>query len=203
MPSYRPSRNSLVTLALTSFVAFTLGACAPAPPLTIAAPEPAPARARRSPLAELPSTGLVLVVYKGARTLAVYRDGRFDRRYAVVFGKQPNGRKRYQGDMRTPEGLYRVKSKAHHPRWRQFIAIDYPNSSDIEEYKREIARGRVPAISGENLDIGSGLGIHGNDRPVEQINGDNWTKGCVAMRNDDVDELASLVPVGTPILFLP
>ena len=72
----------------------------------------------RSALAGLPSTGLVLVVYKGARTLAVYRDGRFDRRYAVVLGKQPNGRKRYQGDMRTPEGLYHVKSKSRHPRWR-------------------------------------------------------------------------------------
>jgi murein L,D-transpeptidase YafK len=196
-------RRALVSLAAAVLVLPPLVGCVQQRP----APPPTPQSAHRvvepSPLSQLPTDGLALVVYKRARTLAVYEDGRFRKRYAVVLGKRPQGSKRFAGDMRTPEGLYWIKDKHPHARWRYFITIDYPNELDQARYERELSAGLIPNINGIQQGIGGSLGIHGNDRPGEQSAGSNWTKGCVAMMNDDVRELYTMVRVGTPVLFLP
>ena len=186
-------------LAAALLMATGLGACSPAP---LPVPDnPAPIAA--APTIAVPDDELAVVVHKGDKVLAIYREGQVHKTFPVVLGRRPDGRKRFQGDMRTPEGLYRVTQKKLHPRWQFFISIDYPNMHDVHAYDRDSSAGLIPVISGETVPIGGGLGIHGNDRPSEQIDGRDWTRGCVAMRNRDVRELYTMVEVGTPILFVP
>lgn len=151
----------------------------------------------------VPDDGVAVVVRKGLRRLELYRDGSIEKQFPVVFGPRPEGRKRFQGDMRTPEGLYRITQKQEHARWQVFLGIDYPNQYDERSYQRDLSAGLIPVIDGDQVPIGGGLGIHGNDRPEEQVSGRGWTRGCVAMRNADARELYDRVPIGTPILFIP
>jgi len=120
----------------------------------------------------------------------------------VVLGLSPEGRKRFEGDARTPEGRYHVTSIRKHRRWHYFIAINYPNSDDVRAYRSEIRAGTVPTLGGRPLGIGAGLGIHGNDRPGDQTAGRDWTKGCVAMDNGDLELVGAAVGVGTPVVLL-
>jgi murein L,D-transpeptidase YafK len=143
------------------------------------------------------------VVYKEARTLAVYREGRMYKRYPVVLGKQPKGTKRFEGDMRTPEGLYWIDGKQAHPRWAYFMSINYPNDDDRRAYSRASEEGSLPEIAGRLPSIGGAIGIHGTDRTREQLAGIDWTRGCIALRNEHIAELYSLVNIGTPVLLLP
>lgn len=140
-----------------------------------------------------------IVIYKSKRTLALYRNGDFEKEFRVSLGLQPMGRKRHADDARTPEGLYRVVGKRRHPRWQHFLAIDYPNATDRRRYEEAVRDGRIPDDGGSPFAIGDAVGIHGNDRPGDQEKGLDWTKGCVAMKAADIAELAARVPVGTPV----
>ncbi|HYC53831.1 MAG TPA: L,D-transpeptidase [Candidatus Binatia bacterium] len=142
---------------------------------------------------------LQIVVFKKERKLKVYRFGQLDREYSVVLGLKPDGRKRFAFDARTPEGKYHITGKRPHGRWQYFLAIDYPNDADKALYATELQSGLIPALRGRPFGIGSDLGIHGNDRPQEQASGQNWTKGCVAMGEQDIADLYSIVEVGTPV----
>lgn len=145
---------------------------------------------------------LQLVVYKAKRTLLVYREGVFWKQYPVVLGFKPNGRKRFAHDARTPEGYYKINHKRPHNRWGYFLSIDYPNERDRIIYEKEVAAGLVPMENGRPFSIGSGLGLHGTDKPEKQAAGINWTKGCIALSNDAIAELYEMVQVGTPIWLL-
>ena len=156
-----------------------------------------------APESRINGFSLALVVHKSRQILSVYRNGTLTERYAAVFGQQIRGDKLYEGDLRTPEGLYRVVGKRKHGRWRHFLELDYPNERDRERYRSNLRDGRIPVIRGKTLGIGAGIGIHGSDRPAEQHNATNWTRGCIALANDDVDEIRRLVKLGTPVLVLP
>jgi murein L,D-transpeptidase YafK len=166
------------------------------------APPPPAARVAAS-VPAIPQQGVALVVEKSRRVLTVYDDGVPVFEYPVVMGRNGNGPKRFEGDMRTPEGTYRVTDKRPHERWRYFIELDYPNDSDVSRYAAAVTDGDVPVVRGEFMGIGAQIGIHGSDRPLEQEAGLDWTRGCVAMRSDDVAHLYPLVVPGTPVLILP
>ena len=146
---------------------------------------------------------LALVVHKQQKTLSIYRFGTIVEQFPAVFGPRTRGDKRYEGDLRTPEGLYRVRDKRAHSRWAYFLEMDYPNDLDRARYARNLSAGLIPVIGNKPLGIGGGIGIHGSDRPEEQRNGENWTRGCIALSNDAVAELHGLVKLGTPVLVLP
>lgn len=146
---------------------------------------------------------LALVVHKSRQTLSVYRNGTMTQQYAAVFGQKNHGSKLYEGDLRTPEGLYRIVDKRRHARWHYFLQLDYPNDHDRERYNANLRDGRIPAIRGKTLDIGGDIGIHGSDHPTKQRNQTNWTHGCIALTNDDIDAVSKLVKIGTPVLVLP
>jgi len=146
---------------------------------------------------------VAVVVTKHTRRLELYRRGGLVGTFPVVLGTRPDGPKRYEGDMRTPEGLYRVSGKRTHERWAYFIEIDYPNETDQRVYESEAAAGRIPLFARQLPGVGGRVGIHGNDRPRDQASGRDWTKGCIAMRNEDVAVLYDLVDVGTPVIVLP
>jgi len=143
------------------------------------------------------------VIQKRKHTLTLFRDGVALGEFPVVIGRNGDGPKRFEGDMRTPEGVYRVTEKRPHSRWRYFIGISYPNEYDVAAYARAIADGGVPVIDGEFIGIGGAVGIHGSDHYAEQAAGFDWTLGCIALRSEDVGVVYDLVGPGTPVLILP
>ena len=138
----------------------------------------------------------VVVVNKTCQTLNVYQYGRLTHTYPVVFGRKP-GRKLYQGDHRTPLGLYAIINKDFHPRWSRFLLLDYPNEEDRRRYQDALANGHFAKKRDVAPGPGGAIGIHGSDREAFNRAGINWTFGCISMLSKDVREFDELVSVGT------
>lgn len=121
--------------------------------------------------------------------------GQVVKAYHVVFGANPEGHKQQEGDERTPEGLYFLDYKNVGSGYYKSIHISYPNKRDKQQAK---LRG---------IDPGGAVMIHG------QKNGwgglwfftqlFNWTNGCIALKNADMEEIWQMVRVGTPIQIQP
>ena len=127
-------------------------------------------------------------VDKSERTLTLYAEGRAVRSYTgIQLGDEPEGPKRFQGDERTPEGRYTIDYGNPSSAYRLSLHISYPNSAD-RAYAR--AQGRSP---------GGDIFIHGqpNGRPG-RVEGD-WTDGCIALSDAEIEEVWSLVGDGTEI----
>ena len=143
----------------------------------------------------------IIIVDKVSRKLVLYRHGEPKRTYAVVLGRNP-GRKRFEGDRRTPSGLYHITSKNAHSRYGRFMAINYPNDADIGEYQTALTGRPNASILGHGSRGPGGLiGIHGSDKEDFNRLGINWTFGCVSLTNRDVEELYREVGEGTPVLI--
>jgi murein L,D-transpeptidase YafK len=127
-------------------------------------------------------------VVKHERRMDLLRHGRVIRSYSIRLGDQPYGHKRHQGDERTPEGRYRISFRNDKSRFHLSLRISYPNEAD-----RAQARAR-------RVDPGGDIMIHGGTPPGYWR---NWTDGCIALTNRQVEEVWRLVPVGTPILIDP
>jgi murein L,D-transpeptidase YafK len=142
-----------------------------------------------------------IVVRTSCRTLDVYRYGDRVRSYPAVFGMGGIKGKLYEGDRRTPTGLYAIVGKRRHPRWRRFLLIDYPNLPDVQRYQAALDSGRIPMLGSRTAGVGGAVGIHGTDKPSLNRKQIDWTFGCISLWNDDVEDLANLVPIGTQILI--
>jgi len=143
-----------------------------------------------------------VVIRKEERTLTVYHRSEQGRVYPIVLGIASYGPKVYQGDLRTPEGVYRISSKRPHARWSRFMLLSYPNDQDRDRYAMAITEGRVPIIDGHAPGIGGAVGIHGSDREDSNARGDDWTWGCISLLNQHVAELYDTIPIDTPVLIL-
>ncbi len=149
-----------------------------------------PALARYAP----PAVDLV-VVDKGERVLRLLVGGRVLLSYPIALGRNPAGHKERAGDCRTPEGRYVLDRRNARSKFYKSIHISYPNSRDLAEARR---RGVSP---------GADIMIHGLPRGFEDLAdchfARNWTKGCIAVNNAQMDEIWRLVPDGTPIVINP
>lgn len=143
----------------------------------------------------------VVVVRKSCRTLDVYGYGRRVRSYDAVFGLNGDGAKLFEGDLRTPTGFYTIVDKRPHWRWSQFLLLDYPNTRDLHRYWLAMEAGDLPLLGGGYVGVGGAIGIHGTDQPSLNRRNVDWTFGCISLQNADVDDLAALVPIGTPVLI--
>ena len=143
---------------------------------------------------------LLIVVDKDERALSLFERGREVRVYPVVLGRE-KGRKLYEGDRKTPTGIYRITRKRPHRRFYRFLDFDYPSAEDLELYHRAVASGEVPKKGGAPRSPGDLLGIHGSDQEELNRTGVNWTYGCVALMNRHVEELYEKVPEGTLVLI--
>lgn len=149
----------------------------------------------RAPLQWARGEEWFVLVKRTCRTVSVYRRGEWVRTYHdVSFGRNP-GDKLYEGDRKTPLGLYRMVGRRRHPRWSRFILLDYPNVRDLEVHGAADAKGLVPKGPG------SQIGIHGSDEPILNRGGVDWTYGCISLLDDDVRELYATVPSGTLVLI--
>lgn len=142
----------------------------------------------------------VLVVVNKSRFVVdvVYRRRRI-RSYKAVFGPKPQENKKMAGDRATPEGWFKIQNKNPNSQYDKFLLIDYPNDSSKAHFATMKAKGQIP----QNADIGGNVGIHGiwkgGDDMIEM--GVCWTDGCVALKNKDIEELFTLVGVGTRVLI--
>lgn len=148
-----------------------------------------------------PERGLVsLYIEKSAYRLTVRYRGAPLKAYPVVFGRNPVDDKLREGDTRTPEGLFRIARMALHPRWSRFLLLNYPTADSWAKHRRAKARGEIP----QRATVGGAIGIHGvpngSDTAIDARN--NWTLGCISLKNADVAELYSLSAVGTPVIVV-
>jgi murein L,D-transpeptidase YafK len=145
---------------------------------------------------------LHLEVRKAERRLLVRAAGIELKRYPVVLGLSPVGDKRMEGDRRTPEGEFVFRARYPHAQWHKFIWIDYPNAASWARFKERKASGEIPA----RATIGGEIGIHGVPEGKDDwiTGGQDWTWGCIGMKNADIDEIyAVITPRATRLLILP
>ncbi len=137
----------------------------------------------------------LVVVTKSTSTMALMRDGKVLRRYHIALGDDPLGHKRQEGDQKTPEGRYTLDYKKSDSAYYRAIHISYPNEED-----------KLHA-SALGIRPGGQIMIHGqNPRSslsAEEAQKYNWTDGCIAITNPQMDELWHAIDDGVPIEILP
>lgn len=142
---------------------------------------------------------LLIVVDKKRYTVQLFYRHRLIRAYKAVFGPQPLANKCMEGDRCTPEGLFTIKNKNPNSRYNKFMLLSYPNDSAIARFNKLKEKGTIPA----SARIGGDIGIHGiwkgGDDMIEM--GVGWTDGCVALKNKDIEDLYTMVGVGTRVLI--
>lgn len=136
-----------------------------------------------------------VVVEKARRTLTLMAKGQPLKRYYISLGGMPVGAKRQQGDEKTPEGEYIID--AHRPRSNYYKAmhISYPNAQDMADAKKR------------GVDPGGDIMIHGLSQRMKPMGERHrfydWTNGCIAVTNSEMDELWHAIDDGTPIIIKP
>lgn len=117
--------------------------------------------------------------------------------YPVVFGNNDQGDKLIQGDRKTPEGSFTIISKKVHNKWCRYMGLDFPTAADVEKFNMRKRQGIVPP----NAQQGGSIGIHGTwpheEYAVDQYQ--NWTEGCISLKNEHLKQFYNTVPVGTRI----
>jgi len=149
-----------------------------------------------SPLAPQTSSKVDrIVVEKSKRTLTLMDGAKILKTYKVALGGQPVGAKDRQGDHKTPEGNYSVDAKNPHSQFHKALHISYPNQAD-----RANAR-KLGVSSGGDVEI-HGLGAKWGWIGAKHLLTD-WTDGCIAVTNEEIDEIYPLVRIGTTVEIRP
>jgi len=136
-----------------------------------------------------------IVVVKHLRQMSVYHQDTLLKIYRVALGDTPVGHKHFEGDEKTPEGLYHIFDKNPNSVCHKNLGISYPNDAD-RAFAQKAGR---PA--------GGDIKIHGLPNGQGYIGSahllDDWTNGCVAVTDEEIDELYAHTPVGIPVNILP
>lgn len=128
-----------------------------------------------------------VVVQKGARRMFLMHNNTVLEDYDFELGFAPVGHKRIEGDGRTPEGAYRINRKNPNSSFYLSVGIDYPNDADRAHAH---AMGKSP---------GGDIFIHGTPRISRGK--DDWTAGCIAVKDREIEDIYAMVDVGTPIFL--
>jgi murein L,D-transpeptidase YafK len=134
-----------------------------------------------------------IVVYKAQRRMELWSQGQLAHTITgIQLGDAPVGHKQFQGDERTPEGRYTIDYGNPESAYHLSLHIDYPRAEDVDFAR---SQGRSP---------GGQIFIHGqpNSWPASRVPGD-WTDGCIALADEEIEALWEAVPNGTPIEILP
>jgi murein L,D-transpeptidase YafK len=136
-----------------------------------------------------------VLVKKSEHRLFLIKDGKAFKEFHVAFGGQPKGHKQQEGDGRTPEGTYTLDYKLATSSYYKAFHISYPNQMDVKR-----AKGRGVSPGGAIMIHGQKNGFSALATITQQF---NWTKGCIALSNDDMDQLWAAIDAGTPIEITP
>jgi len=136
-----------------------------------------------------------IIVDKFAGKCFLFLSGKLKTNYPVELGKNWIGDKRYSGDKATPEGRYKVtkKKNGRQTKYYKALLLNYPNDEDKQRFHSEIRAKTLPRYAR----IGGLIEIHGGGGK-----GVNWTDGCIAFADNDMDSLFRIVPVGCPVTIL-
>lgn len=136
-----------------------------------------------------------VIVYKSHKRMLLLKGDKIIRQYWIALSDRPEGHKQFQGDRRTPEGQYTLDYIKEKSVFYKAFHISYPNSQDIENARR---LGKDP---------GGLIMVHGqpasNSEYHDSVQRSNWTNGCIAILNPEMDEFIALVDPGTPIIINP
>jgi murein L,D-transpeptidase YafK len=136
-----------------------------------------------------------IIVYKSKREMNVYSKGNLVKTYPIALGRQPIGAKEYEGDKKTPEGIYYINDKNPNSGWHKNLGISYPNQNDIAKAKR------LGKPAGGDIKI---HGLKNNSGFIGKFHRwYDWTLDCTAVTNQEIDELYRVVKIGTPVLIKP
>ena len=136
-----------------------------------------------------------IIVLKSKRKLQLFFKGKKVKQYSISLGGNPIGHKQFEGDEKTPEGSYFIDGKNPNSKYYKNLGISYPNAED-KAFAR--SKGKNP---------GGAIKIHGlpNNKPwlgkLHLLK--DWTHGCIAVTNKQMDEIYSSVKTGTKIIILP
>lgn len=134
-------------------------------------------------------------VVKSQRQMWLLEQGKIIKQYTIALGANPVGHKQQEGDERTPEGRYILDYRNPNSGYFKSLHVSYPNKQDLANAK---AKG---------VDAGGMIMIHGQRNgfgwaaKLTQLK--DWTNGCIALNNQDMQEVWDLVKIGTPIEILP
>lgn len=163
---------------------------------------------------ETANNALKVWVFKSRRELWLIEKGRVKKVYHISLGRNSISPKQRKGDNRTPEGEYVISEKKINSIFHRFLALNYPNISDADRalderlitvkqwadiwFALQVKRTPPP-----NTPLGGRIGIHGQgslDHHTQSILNDiDWTKGCIAVTNAEIEELYRIIPLGTPV----
>jgi murein L,D-transpeptidase YafK len=136
-----------------------------------------------------------VLILKKDHVLELFSDGKIVRTYKVALGQGGLAPKEREGDARTPEGHYVIDARNADSHYHRALHVSYPSA---EDRKRAAQRGVSP---------GGAIMIHGLPNGMERIGAAHrlydWTLGCIAVTDDEIDEIWKLVPVGTPVEIRP
>lgn len=149
----------------------------------LAVASPAPQRADR------------VLIRKSKRELLLLHGSAVIRTYKIALGAQPVGPKRCEGDNRTPEGIYRIDSRNINSHYHRALHVSYPNAADVASARRLGCRpGGNIMIHG----IANGFGAIGAAHRAR-----DWTQGCIAVTNSEIEEIWQRVPNGCVVEIRP
>ncbi len=178
-----PSGSRLRPLVALAVTLTLLRALAPGAPALAQIPHFTPAKAD------------LVIVHKAARSLELLQAGRVVATYRIALGRDPNGPKRQQGDGRTPEGVYTLDWRNANSNFHRSLHVSYPREWDDLRAERW------------GVSPGGEIMIHGlpNGVPAERVGHPyvDWTDGCIALTDEEMDELWARVDDGTTIIIYP
>lgn len=136
-----------------------------------------------------------IVIVKSTHTMTIYNHARILGEYKVALGRGGIGPKVQQGDHKTPEGQYAVDSRNAHSAFHLALHLSYPNAQDRDRAARS------------NLNPGGSIEIHGLPSHFAWLgwlaNSVDWTDGCIAVTDKEIEEIWRIVPNGTRVDILP
>lgn len=136
-----------------------------------------------------------VLVIKSKRAMFLLKENEIVRAYRVALGRNPVGHKIMEGDRRTPEGVYTVEAKNTKSNFHLSIKISYPNEKDLEQ------------ASKMGVKPGGMIMIHGVAKGMERLGikhrNQDWTDGCIAVTNEEIEEIWNMLTEGTPVVIMP
>ncbi|WBU64332.1 L,D-transpeptidase family protein [Paracoccus aerodenitrificans] len=181
-------------LLLLGWLVWTMFGPAFLPSPQVPAPLPPVARPD-APDPSAPIQGQVdrILIEKSARRLSVYQRGTVIRQYRIALGFAPEGDKIRQGDGKTPEGVFKINRRNDRSQFHLSLGLDYPQAGDRERARQG------------GYDPGGDIFIHGQPNQIAEgmrVSGD-WTEGCIAIDNHQIEELFAATGIGTEVEIRP
>lgn len=157
-----------------------------------------------------------LVISRSSQELKVMDGKQVVKQFHIAYGKGGNGAKRILGDKKTPLGVYKIIKFKGDSRFHYFMQLDYPNLLDAwygyknkiinaTEFKNITTAIKHHKVAPQDTKLGGYIGIHGLGDTTEQklaIHSEiNWTQGCIALTNEEINDLKKYVGIGTRVII--